>query len=278
MKMKHLFRKEEREAVEDKFRDELIYEVLQVPCQALMNEAQTLALHPSELFYHVLFTIDDIRSRSIVEAQRYCDKAMWDDILSDIRDKADDCNLEEICRVVGLIIYGTAMLLIWSDKLEYTSIIGSLMRQLEEHVPNYTNIMSKKYNDGFSIPDANALRQSISNYLGSERQISTEIGVIMDLIPQTSYNKPGTEDQSTIYLAKGKETSVLVVLEAMYKAGWLVDANNNPLTNRDDALKLIMKNAFGKENTNVSQLLGAMKNRNKSKNKNSIFNELLEQI
>jgi hypothetical protein len=71
---------------------------------------------------------------------------------------------------------------------------------------------------------------------------------------------------------------VLVVLEAMYKAGWLVDADKKPLTNRDEALKQIMKNAFGKDNTNVSQLLGSVKNRNKAKGKQSIFDELLEQI
>ena len=46
----------------------------------------------------------------------------------------------------------------------------------------------------------------------------------------------------------------------------------------DEALKQIMKNAFGKDNTNVSQLLGSVKNRNKAKGKQSIFDELLEQI
>ena len=278
MKMKHLFRKEEREAVEDKFRDELIYEALQVPCQALMNEAQTFALHPSELFYHVLFTIDDIKSRSILEAQRYCDKAMWDDILSDIRDKAEECNQEEIAHVVGLILFGTAMILIWSGKHVYTSNIGALMKHVEEHVPNYASKMSNKFDDGFSIPDANALQLSISDYLESERQLSNEIEVILDSIQLETINKPWTNEQTTINLAHGKETSVLVVLEAMYKAGWLVDANKKPLTNRDDALKQIMKNAFGKDNTNVSQLLGSVKNRNKTKNKNTIFDELLEQI
>ena len=276
--MKHLFRKEEREAVEDKYGCELVYEAIRVPCQAMMIEAKTFSLHPSELFYHVLFTIDDIRSKGLVAAQRYCDKAMWDDVLSDIRDKAEDCDQEEVNHMVGMILYGTAMVLIWSGKPAYTSISGVLMKQVEAHIPDYTDKMSKKFNDGFSIPDVGALRQSIVDYLDSERLLSTEIEVVMDAIPQTSVKTPSIGESVTIGLAKGKETSVLVVLEAMYKAGWLVDENKNPLTNRDDALRLIMKNAFGKDNTNVSQLLGSVKNRNKAKGKRSIFDELLEQI
>lgn len=278
MKMKYLFRKEEREAVEDKFCDELMFEAMRVPCQALTNEAKTFAMHPSELFYHVLFTIDDIRSRTLVAAQRYCDKALWDDILSDIRDKAEYCDQEEVSRVVGMILYGTAMVLIWSGKPAYTSISGVLMKQVEAHVPDYADKMSKRFNDGFSIPDATALRQSITDYLESERQISAEIEEVMDEIPLASVKAPTISEPVTIGLAKGKETSVLVVLEAMYKAGWLVDADKKPLTNRDEALKQIMKNAFGKDNTNVSQLLGSVKNRNKAKGKQSIFDELLEQI
>jgi hypothetical protein len=225
-----------------------------------------------------MFTIDDIKLRTLTAAQRYCDKAIWNDILSNIRDKAEDCDQEEVNRVVGMILYGTAMVLIWSGKPAYSSIIGELLKQVEAHVPDYTDKMSKKYNDGFSIPDTGALRQSIVDYLDSERQISTEMDELMDAIPLASANTPTISEPVTIGLAKGKETSVLVVLEAMYKAGWLVDANKKPLTNRDEALKQIMRTAFGKENTNVSQLLGALKNRNKAKDKRTIFDELLKQI
>lgn len=278
MKMKHLFRKEEREAVEDKFCDELVYEALRVPSQALMNEAQTIALYPSELYYHVMFTIDCIRLKTLVMAQKYCDKALWDEILSYINDKTEDCDQDEINRLVGMILYGTAMVLIWSNKPKYTSIVGALMKQVELHAPDYTDKMSKKFNDGFSIPDADALRQWISDYLDSKRQISYEIDELLFDIPQTAVKIPLYNVPITIGIAKRKETSVLVVLEAMFKAGWFVDGQNKPLTNRDEALKQIMKNAFGKDNTNVGQLLGAVKNRNKAKGKKSIFDELLEQI
>ena len=278
MKMKHLFRKEEREAVEDKFCDELVYEALRVPSQALMSEAQTIALYPSELYYHVMFTIDYIGMKTLVEAKKYCDKALWNEILSDIHDKTEDCDQEEVNRLVGMILYGTAMVLIWSNKSKYTSIIGVLMRQVELHVPDYTDKMSKKFNDGFSIPDPDALRQSISDYLDSKRQISTEIDDLLFEIPKTAVNIPLFNEPITIGIAKRKETSVLVVLEAMFKAGWFVDDQNEPLTNRDEALKQIMKNAFGKDNTNVGQLLGAVKNRNKAKGKKTIFDELIELI
>ena len=234
--MRHLFRREEREAVEDKFGDEPVYEAMCVPSQALMNEAQTIALHPSELFYHVMFTVDDIKSRTLEAAQRYCAKALWNDILSDIRDKADDCDQEEIKHVVGLILYGTAMILIWSGKAKYTSIASVLMRQVEANVPDYTDRMSRKFNDGFSLPDATALRQSIAVYIDSERQMSAEIEDTLDEVPEAEAKVPMAHETSTIGIAHGKETSVLVVLEAMYKAGWLVDADKKRLTNRDETL------------------------------------------
>ena len=214
--MKYLFRKEEREAVEDKFCDELVFEAMRVPCQAMMNEAKTFAMHPSELFYHVLFTIDDIRSRTLVAAQRYCDKALWDDILSDIRDKAEYRDQEEVSRVVGMILYGTAMVLIWSGKPAYTSISGVLMKQVEAHVPDYADKMSKRFNDGFSIPDATALRQSITDYLESERQISAEIEEVMDEIPLASVKAPTISEPVTIGLAKGKETCGLSEADKLY--------------------------------------------------------------
>lgn len=278
MKMKHLFRREERKAIEDRFGEEPAYEVLRVPCQALMNEALTFALHPSELYYHVMYTIDDIKLKSLVSAQRYCDKALWDDVLCNIRGKAEECDQKEVIHAVGMIVYGTAMVLIWSGRTEYTSVAGVLVKQAEVHVPDLMDKMGRKFKDGFSIVDGGALRRSIAEYLKSERQISTEIEEVMDATPAIDGNPAIPEVKAMIGIAHGKETSVLVVLEAMYKAGWLVDADKKPLTNRDEALKQIMKDAFGKDNTNVSQLLGSVKNRNKTKGKQSIFDELLKQI
>ena len=277
MTMRHLFRKEVKEAVEDKYGDELVYEALRVPSQWMMTEARTFALWPCELYYHVLFTIDDIRSRNILEAQRYCDKALWDDIMSDIIDKVEECDVAEVNNAVGMIFYGTAMMLIWSGKTEYTSIAGVLMEQVEMYLDG-PYMICEKFKDGFSIPDATALRRSIAEYLDSDRELSAEIDELIVKTPYPSERQWQTEMPAKVRVAGEKESSVLVVLEAMYKAGWLVDENGKKLTNRDNALKHIMKTAFGKDNSNVRQLISSVKNRNKAKSKQSIFDELLEQI
>ena len=180
--MKYLFRKEEREAVEDKFCDELVFEAMRVPCQAMMNEAKTFAMHPSELFYHVLFTIDDIRSRTLVAAQRYCDKALWDDILSDIRDKAEYCDQEEVSRVVGMILYGTAMVLIWSGKPAYTSISGVLMKQVEELKELATATGSLAPGDRVqSSPAGDKMSSTVIKWIDMEHEVTRMIDELVDL-------------------------------------------------------------------------------------------------
>ena len=71
MEMKYLFRKELRDAVEDKYGEFRVYEALRIPCIAQMNESEEFALHPSDLFYHTLFTIDEIKQWSCVDAKKY---------------------------------------------------------------------------------------------------------------------------------------------------------------------------------------------------------------
>lgn len=275
--MKHLFRLEERNAVEDKFGDDLLFEAMSVPCRSLMSGARTFALHPSELFYHVLFTIDDIKSKSIEKATVHCDKALWDDLLEHLRDRVGDEYYMEAQQATGMIMYVAALTLIWSGNPIYTSISGVLIKRVEEHIPDFSDTLYQKFTEGFSTPDGNELRQSINDYLESGKEISIVIEELLDNIPNTDFGQQHEEKTTLVKIAPRRITSVIVVLEAMYKAGWFVDANGKPLSNRDEAIAHILKVAFGEKNANVTQLLNSVKNRNKGKDKNGILSELINQ-
>lgn len=275
--MKHLFRPEERNAIEDKFGDDLLFEAMRTPCLSLLNASKTFALHPCELFYHVLFTIDEIKSRTIAEATMRCDKALWDDLLNHLRERVGEEYPTEARQATGMIMYATAMTLIWSGNPIYTSISGVLIKRVKEQLPDFSLTLYQKFVDGFNVAEKDKLCQSINDYLKSNREISTEIDRVLDFVPEEDTIFLHEDSQTAVNIAPRKKTAVIVVLEAMYKAEWFVDANGNPLSNRNDTILRILKAAFGERKANIDQLLSSLKNKNKGRNREDIFDELINQ-
>ena len=99
--MKYLFRKAISDAVEDKYGDDRIYEALRIPCIAQMNESEEFALHPSDLFYHTLFTIDELKTWSVADAKKYISNALWDDLYSCFRENGGVYSKNDLNRSVA---------------------------------------------------------------------------------------------------------------------------------------------------------------------------------
>lgn len=84
--------------------------------------------------------------------------------------------------------------------------------------------------------------------------------------------------KSPFAIAKGKRTSVLVILEAMYNAKWIHRSDGKEYTCRNDMLKDFMRVLFNEEETKtVKQLLGAAKHRTYD-GKKKYFDELMRYI
>jgi hypothetical protein len=141
--------------------------------------------------------------------------------------------------------------------------------------------LQRKFESGFSIIDKVAIQKSIADYLESERNISAEIEQTWDELvysstPSVQHDVIDEYDVPQLKIANGKKTSMIIVLEAMYKAGWIVDANGRALTNRDEAINYIMDKVFGEPVNNIAQLVNAAKDL--TRNKDGIekyFNELI---
>ena len=105
--------------------------------------------------------------------------------------------------------------------------------------------------------DENQFALIVNDYLQSDRLLSEEIDKVLDFMESNSvveHHPSGVT--SPIRIAKGKKTSVLMIFNSMYKAGWLTDVNGNTLKNRDEALNQILRNGFGVEKeTAISQTL-----------------------
>ena len=68
-------------------------------------------------------------------------------------------------------------------------------------------------------------------------------------------------NHSNIYIKDGKKTGIVVALQGMAKAGWLVDHRGDKITNIGDSVELILEKLFNDKNPkNEAQLLSHAKN------------------
>lgn len=68
-------------------------------------------------------------------------------------------------------------------------------------------------------------------------------------------------NHSNIYIKDGKKTGIVVVLEGMAKAGWLVDHRGDKITNIGDSVELILEKLFNDNKPkNAAQLFSHAKN------------------
>ena len=68
-------------------------------------------------------------------------------------------------------------------------------------------------------------------------------------------------NHSNIYIKDGKKTGIVVALEGMAKAGWLVDHRGDKITNIGDSVELILEKLFNDKNPkNAAQLFSHAKN------------------
>lgn len=68
-------------------------------------------------------------------------------------------------------------------------------------------------------------------------------------------------NHSNIYIKDGKKTGIVVALEGMAKAGWLVDHRGDKITNIGDSVELILEKLFNDKNPkNEAQLFSHAKN------------------
>ena len=278
---KSIFSKAERLAVEDKFRDNIIYKSLRGTTLRLMNGANAFRLSPEELFYLVCYEIDCIREKAHDEMVGYCRNEVWAELYAYFRyekeiedaDKDIDLACVSILRAVGELLFR-------STRKEYFDAASALLLTVQHHISNdFNRTLDVEFRMGFESIDSDKFATAISDYLQGEAYCSDEINKLLDSLEieetaETSFDRPA----SGIRIANGKKTSVLVVLNAMYKAGWLKGPDGEKLTNRDKTLNEILKHAFNDECKNIPQLLNPTGCTDPEGHIDNILNKLREKI
>lgn len=263
-----LFRSDEREAVENSFGHEPLYSLLAGTTRRIMNGAETLVLHPAELFYQAFYIIDTLHGLPPREQVAWCGVELWDELYDYLRhEKQVAAPQGELQLAIATIMQAAYELLVRSADRRYLSAAAALKRALvKESGDSLSDLLDSEFHKGFKRLDVDEQAQLISPYLQGGRYYSDEIADLLDAMPSVAAGQeavPAAGQEaltSHVRIAPRKKSAVMRVLNAIYKAGWLVDEEGKRLTNRNTALRQILRSAFGIDCNHIDQLLNPSNN------------------
>lgn len=300
---KKLFSPEQRKAVEDRFGDDLLYRALKDTSLGIIRQTmKDFCLAPSEFFslkFYAIDTlrrIDDFRLREV-----FCSHDLWYELQTYLLDNQEVEYAADVDACCAAICWMSAELL----KLAGTPSSATDCLELQDSA-NRAELLRgfdfcTEFNLIFERADKNQLVKYMKNYLSGDVFYSDEIYKMLSALPSdassaslafapigfaspfASSSEPVVSDSSSlqvsnIRIAKRKKSAVLVVFNAMFKAGFFVDENGKPLTNRDEALNKLMHFAFCEEPTKgICQLLNPSNNCNAAEKNRKLLNQLLDE-
>lgn len=294
---KKLFSPEQRKAVEDRFGDDLLYRALKDTSLGIIRQTmKDFCLAPSEFFSLMFYAIDalrridDFRLRGV-----FCSHDLWYELQTYLLDNQEVEYAADVDACCAAICWMSAELL----KLAGTPSSATDCLELQDSA-NRAELLrgfdfSTEFNLIFERADKDLLVKYMKDYLSGDVFYSDEIYKIFSassaspspLVPSASPLAPSSEpvvsgasslQVSNIRIAKRKKSAVLVIFNAMFKAGFFVDENGKPLTNRDDALNKLMHFAFCEEPTKgICQLLNPSNNCNAAEKNRKLLSLLLDE-
>ena len=262
-----IFRKEERIAVEDKYGDNITYDAIKGACLRVMSDASEFRLHPSELFYLTFFAIDCLKGFEYRKQVDYCNNDFWYELEDYLSYEKEIGNAADVERAICLNMQAVAELLVRSRDSHYTAMAGALKLQIESHRSDLSDELDTEFSKSFHSVDADELAMFMAGYMEGGDAYSKVIDEMLDSLGGGAESQSHISVEcSHIRIAERKKTSVLVVLNAMFKAGWFVDEKGEELKNRDNALNEILRYAFNDSCKGIAQLLTPSENTKTNKN------------
>lgn len=246
-----------RRALEEKLAEDSMFSSIRGTCLRVMNDAKEIKLHPTELYYLACCVIDRTKGQSISQAESYSMYEAWYEYDEVLRDIYGGVSEHERHSALALIMQTCAEWLLRSRDMSRLGIVSNLKLQIAYHTSEeFSGRLDEEFRRGFCGVDEDRFAGIVYDYLQGERLISEEIDSLLESMDGDAGMENPSVAPSSIRIAPRKKTSVLTVLNAMYKAGWFTDVDGKPLKNRDEALNDILRNAFGTDkDTAISQTL-----------------------
>lgn len=312
---KKLFSPEQRKAVEDRFGDDLLYRALKDTSLGIIRQTmKDFYLAPSEFFSLMFYAIDTLRRIDDFRLREvFCSHDLWYELQTYLLDNQEVEYAADVDACCAAICWMSAELL----KLAGTPSAATDCLGLQDSA-NRAELLRgfdfcTEFNLIFERADKDQLVKYMKDYLSRDVFYSDEIYKMLSALPSdaasasfafapigfasplassssaasaspfASSSEPVVSESSSlqvsnIRIAKRKKSAVLVVFNAMFKAGFFVDENGKPLTNRDDALNKLMHFAFCEEPTKgICQLLNPSNNCNAAEKNRKLLNQLLDE-
>lgn len=302
---KKLFSPEQRKAVEDRFGGDLLYRALKDTSLGIIRQTmKDFCLAPSEFFSLMFYAIDALRRIDDFRLREvFCSHDLWYELQTYLLDNQEVEYAADVDACCAAICWMSAELL----KLAGTPSAATDCLELQDSA-NRAELLRgfdfcTEFNLIFERADKDQLVKYMKDYLSGDVFYSDEILKMLSPLassasaasasplassassvsPFASSSEPVVSESSSlqvsnIRIAKRKKSAVLVVFNAMFKAGFFVDENGKPLTNRDEALNKLMHFAFCEEPTKgICQLLNPSNNCNAAEKNRKLLNQLLDE-
>ena len=271
MKTQHLFYKEECIAIEDKYGRHIVYRAFRSPCLNIANESGTFSLHPSDLFYQCLYTIDELKGMSFNENEGYCLYQLRDDLYAHFQAKVENVDTKDLQLAVFIVMQAVAEWLVRCGS-QYLVLVGILKEQIDEKVSTKLNIL---FRHGFKCVNEEEISNFMNRYMDSSECISDEIHTLLDAMD----DELDSGIEHTLRIADGKKRSVVVALKAIIESDWVEDVNGGRPKNIEKAVNEILRLAFGeRKNTALPQTIKPSSDIDFEGSMNRIAEELADKI
>ncbi len=272
-------RRHEKEGLREGLLEQsVLFKAFQNPIREMeVHGMQTKGFHlaPEEVFWRVSVVLDKIKEQ---QRDALTDiRGLWNEVFADYRDLSDADNDDGVGDFASLTVFCIQVCLVSVDVPLYRTMAATLGEQLSCHNQPTPNITASVLNHIERI-GADKFSTAVHTYMDSEEDwLSDEIEELTGHAEMSvATATPSEPSEPQMQIAKGKKTSLMVVLESIYKAGWIVDADGKTLTNRDNVINYILYRVFGQKEESIAQLINAAKN--SIRNKQGIekyFDELL---
>ena len=285
--MLRLLRREEKNHLRSQLLDNnLIFKAFQAPVREYeIKHTKGYHMSPEEVFWSIVIKLDYIKEHQEDAMQDI--RSLWNDVYMDYHDLSSDDNDETVSLFASLTVFALQVCLLRIDVPLYRQMALNLASQLALHNQPTKDMEASVLNNIAHIGE-DKFTGAITDYMASEDEwlsdeIEEELETLSESVPLgVIHGRSSGEVQQTkpsYSIANKKRTSVIIILEAMYKAGWIEKTDGSKVTNRDKMISELLEHAFGISNVAITQILQAAKD--SSKNKSGIekyFKELKEAL
>lgn len=250
---------------------QLLFKAFQTPVREFEAEAKDFRLSPEEVFWQLVIQLDNIKEHqkdAVLDVRR-----LWNDIYVDYRDLSNGDNDETVRLFATLTVFVIQLCLASTNEPLYRTMAFYLAHQLATE-GNLTQRIEAAIVNNIARVGTEKFKAAIHTYMESDddwlseeiEEIVDEMSVLQTTLSRSEQKDATMSDKSTLRITPRKQTSFIVILEAMYKAGWIEKSDGSKVTNRDDVIKEILLRAFNADKVSPTQILQAAKDpaRNKS--------------